>query len=133
MEPVKVVARYGDGRVFKGFTQDFLPNKDRFHIFLADKASGEGIEVIMKELKAIFVVRDFIGESMYKERKNYIDGERPSGRKVEVTFMDGEVLIGSTLGYDTKRQGFFIFPVDPGSNNMRVFAVSSAVTKVRNI
>jgi hypothetical protein len=28
MEPVKVVVRYSSGKVVKGFTQDFLPNKD---------------------------------------------------------------------------------------------------------
>ena len=33
MEPTKVVARYIDGRVIKGFTQDFFPNKDSFHLF----------------------------------------------------------------------------------------------------
>lgn len=45
--------------------------------------------------------------------------------------MDGEVLVSSTLGYDPKRQGFFIFPADPKSNNIRVYAVSSGVKKVR--
>jgi hypothetical protein len=50
---------------------------------------------------------------------------------VEVTFIDGEVLVGSTLGYDPKQQGFFIFPADPKSNNIRVYVVSSAAEKVR--
>jgi hypothetical protein len=85
----------------------------------------------MKDLKAIFMVRDFTGDSLYKERKKYIEGEQPSGKKVEVTFIDGEVLVGTTLGYNPKRQGFFIFPADPKSNNIRVYVVSSAVEKVR--
>jgi hypothetical protein len=50
---------------------------------------------------------------------------------VEVTFKDGEVLVGATLGYDPKRQGFFIFPADPKGNNVRVYVVSSFVEKVR--
>ncbi len=133
MEPVKVVVRYSDGRVMKGSAQDFFPNRDRFHLFPVDKSSGEAIEVFMKGLKAIFVVRDFIGEPLYDERKRYIGGEKPSGQKVEVTFIDGEVLVGSTLGYDMRWQGFFVFPADPQSNNIRVFVVSSAVKKVRNI
>ncbi len=133
MEPVKVVVRYSDGRVIKGSAQDFFPNRDRFHLFPVDKSSGEAIEVYMKGLKAIFVVRDFSGEPLYDERKRYIGGEKPSGQKVEVTFIDGEVLVGSTLGYDMRWQGFFVFPADPQSNNIRVFVVSSAVKKVRNI
>jgi hypothetical protein len=133
MEKVKVVVRYSDGKLIKGFTQDFFPNKERFHLIPANNPSGGAIEVSIKDLKAIFVVRDFIGNSRYKERKKYIEGEKPSGKKVEVTFIDGEVLVGSTLGYDPKRQGFFIFPADPKSNNIRVYVASSAVDKVRYV
>jgi hypothetical protein len=131
MEKVKVVVRFSDGKLIKGFTQDFFPNKERFHLIPADNPSGGAIEVSMKDLKAIFMVRDFTGDSLYKERKRYIEGEQPSGKKVEVTFIDGEVLVGTTLGYNPKRQGFFIFPADPKSNNIRVYVVSSAVEKVR--
>lgn len=131
MEPIKVVLRYANGKILKGFTQDFLPNKDRFHLHLSDNASGEALEVLVKELKAIFFVQDFAGDPQYKERKKYTEGEKPSGKKVEVTFKDGEVMVGSTLGYDPSRPGFFIFPVDPKGNNIRVFAVSPAVKNVR--
>jgi len=131
MEPVKVVARYVNSRRVKGFSQDFFPNKDRFHIYSAAKPSGEALEVLLKELKAIFFVKDFAGNYLYNERKEYVEGEKPSGRKMEVTFKDGEVLIGSTLGYDPSRPGFFIFPADPKCNNIRVFAVTNAVKKVR--
>ena len=131
MEKVKVVARFSDGKLIKGFTHDFFPNKKLFHLTPVDNSSGEPIEVSIADLKAIFIVGDFIGHPLYKERKKYIDDEKPSGKKVEVTFVDGEVLVGSTLGYDPKRQGFFIFPADPQSNNIRVYVVSSFVEKVR--
>ncbi len=131
MEKVKVVIRYSHGRLIKGFTDDFSPNKERFHLIPVNNFSGGVIEVSIKDLKAIFMVRDFIGDPLYEECKKYIEGEKPSGKKVEVTFIDGEVLVGSTLGYDPKRQGFFIFPADPKSNNVRVYVVSSAAQKVR--
>ena len=88
---------------------------------------------MLKDLKAIFFVQDFEGNAQYSERKSYGEGEKAQGRKVEVTFADGEVLVGSTMGYDPNRPGFFIFPADPKSNNIRVFAVSSSVKKVRNL
>ena len=131
MEKVKVVVRYGSGRLIKGFTQDFFPTKNLFHLSPIDNPSGTPIEVSIDDLKAIFMVGDFIGHSLYEERKKYVEGEKPSGRKVEVTFKDGEVLVGSTLSYDPKRQGFFIFPADPKSNNIRVYVVSYFVRKVR--
>ena len=40
MEPIKIVARCTNGTVIKGFTQDFSPNKDRFHVIPVDKRSG---------------------------------------------------------------------------------------------
>jgi hypothetical protein len=52
---------------------------------------------------------------------------------LEITFCDGEVMVGTTLGYDRNRPGFFIFPADPQSNNVRVFVISSAVKKVRQL
>jgi len=131
MEKIKLVVHFNDGNLIKGFTEDFSPSKERFHLIPTDNPSGGAIEVSAKDLKAVFIVRDFIGDSMYNERKDYIEGEKPSGKKVEVTFADGEVLVGSTLGYDPRRQGFFIFPADPKSNNIRVYALFSSVKKVR--
>ncbi|OGP53375.1 MAG: hypothetical protein A2162_06740 [Deltaproteobacteria bacterium RBG_13_52_11b] len=134
MEPIKVVARYANGTVIKGFTQDFFPNKDRFHVTPADRPPGGTIEVFVKRLKAVFVVRDFQGDPYYNEQKVFVKGESLSGLKLEVTFSDGEVLVGSTaLGYDPKRQGNFLIPADQMSNNTRVFAVSSAVKSVRQL
>ena len=133
MEPIKIVVRYADGKVMKGFTQDFFPNKDRFHLIPSDKPSGETMEIIVKQLKAVFVVRDFSGNSQYVERKRYVEGEDAFGVKMEVTFMDGEVIVGSTLSYNANRPGFFLLPADPKSNNIRVFVVSSAVKKVRQL
>ncbi len=131
MERIKVVVRYRDGRVLKGLTQDFFPNKNSFHLFLADSPSAKPIEVLIKELKAVFIVKDFMGNPQYNERKEYLDGEKPFGRKVEVTFEDGEVMVGSTMTYHHNPSSFFLFPVDPKSNNARVFVILSAVKQVR--
>ena len=94
MEKVKVIVRYRDGKLIKGFTQDFFPTKKLFHLIPVDNPSAGPIEVSMKDLKAIFMVLDFVGHPLYKERKKYVEGEQPSGQKVEVTFIDGEVLLG---------------------------------------
>jgi hypothetical protein len=41
------------------------------------------------------------------------------------------VIVGTTTGYDPKRPGFFLFPIDPSANNMRAFIVNSAVKTAR--
>jgi len=134
MDVPKIIVRYADGRIIKGYCQDFFPNKPSFHISLAlPESSNETVEVFLKDLKALFFVRDFLGDAKYKEQKIFPDGVKISGRKVEVTFRDGEVMIGSTLGYEPKRPGFFLFPSDSHCNNLRVFVVSQAVSKVEYI
>jgi hypothetical protein len=133
MERVKVVVRYAAGDLIKGFTQDFFPNKESFHVFPMDQTPAKPIEVLVRDLKAIFVVRDFIGNSRYSEQKKFMEGDKISGKRVEVAFMDGEMMVGATLGYDRNRLGFFLFPADPNSNNIRVFAISSAIKEIRRL
>lgn len=133
-EQVKVVVHFSDHRVVKGYTQDFFPNKPLFHLHAADGGSSkEAVEIALKDLKAIFFVKDFRGNPGHKDQKEFIAKEQSSGRKVEITFTDGEIFVGTTLGYDPKRVGFFVFPADPASNNLRVFAISTAVRNVRYV
>ena len=132
MELAKMVVRYANGQIIKGYSQNFFPYKPAFHILPAyPEAANENLEVSVKELKGLFFVRDFAGDPKYKEQKIFPDGVKISGRKVEVTFKDGEVMIGSTLGYEPQRPGFFLFPSDSHCNNLRVFVVSEAVSKVQ--
>lgn len=87
----------------------------------------------MRDLKAVFFVRDFAGNRQYDEKKVHLAEETFQGHIVEVTFADGEIIVGSTPAYDPRRQGFFLVPLDPESNNLRVFIVSRAVRDVRHI
>jgi len=82
-------------------------------------------------LKGVFFVRDFMGDPNFQERKEFIEGARIIGKALEVTFKDGELIVGSSLNYDPERPGFFISPADPKGNNLGVFVVSQAVSKVR--
>lgn len=52
---------------------------------------------------------------------------------MEVTFTDGEVLVGTTTGYDAQRPGLFLSPVDGQSNNARIFIVQAVVKQVEFI
>ncbi len=127
--PVKVVARYADGRVLKGTTLNFSPTRQTF-LLHAESASinSEPVTVRTSDLKAIFFVRDLAGNAEYNDVQEFVG--RPAGRKVVVTFKDGERLVGASLTYDAAREGFFLFPADPRSNNERIYVVMSAVVTV---
>lgn len=122
----KVVAHYLDGRIHKGMTNNFFPDRPSFHILLND--SGERVEVNVDDLKGLFFVKDLVGDSEYQERKDI--ERRGYGRRIEVQFVDNETIVGHTQGYSPERRGFFVAPADPESNNERVFVVQSATTAV---
>jgi len=134
MEPVKIVARFADGRIKKGYSKDFSPNRPNFHLTgERTGGSGEAEEVRVTDLKAVFFVHDFAGNPNDAERKTFVEGDSSQGQKVQVTFADGELLRGSVPGYSPKEPGFFLFPVDPGSKHTRIFVVNASVKEFRYV
>ena len=128
----KAVVAFLDGRRLKGYIYNFSAQKDRFRLFLEqDTLQREGTDVEMKDLKAIFFARDFVGNSEYTESQTLTT--QNGGRKAEVTFRDGEKLVGTTDAYNPKKIGFFLVPADPRSNNLRVFVISKNATQIRLI
>ena len=127
MLPNRIVARFADGRMLKGTTQDFAPAKDTFHV-IGSEGGSRPVKVAVEDLKAVFFVKSLVGNAAYTELKEF--GGPAHGRKVQVTFKDGEVLVGSTQGYQQDRPGFFLVPADPRSNNDRIYVVTTAVEKV---
>jgi hypothetical protein len=127
----KVVARYLDGRLLKGYTYDFAPNRRAFHIFVDRQASAPPIPVVVADLKALFSVRDFAGNPRYTERKTIPTYSTVAGQPTEVKFADGEVLVGFVARMPEDEQGFFLVPSDPASNNLRVFVARRAVQSLR--
>jgi hypothetical protein len=126
----KIVVRYKDGTLAKGFSTDFHPTRDRFSIWPSVNApESERIVVTTAALKALFFVRDFEGNPNYVEDKSF--GQPGYGRRIEVTFFDNEMLVGTTTNYRADAPGFFLNPADPRANNLRVFVVATAIRQVR--
>lgn len=128
----KAVVAFLDGRRMKGYIYSFSAQKDHFLVFSEpDTAESQGTEVQMKDLKAIFFARDFVGNSEYSKSPQL--NPQKQGRKAEVTFHDGEKLVG-TADADAdhpQRIGFFLVPTDPRSNNVRVFVIAKNATQIR--
>ena len=127
MQTNKVVARFKDGTIMKGNTNDFFPNKASFNLNCQD---GKLEEIDVEKLKAVFFVKDFEGNKDYK--KKYDDEIHGAGRKIVVDFNDGESIIGYALDYSPDRQGFFMTPADLSGNNERVFIVKSATKNIKS-
>lgn len=122
----KVIVHHVDGRLQKGVTEDFFPNKNFFH--LIEKEGGTIVQIGIHDLKAVFFVKSFEGNPAYNEQH---DIERKGfGRKIRVVFNDGETVTGYTQGFSAGRDGFFVFPDDPQSNNERIFVITSATKDI---
>jgi len=132
MEAMRIVVRYKDGRIIKGYTDHFEPDKPSLRIF-EDATGGSPIELAMNELKAVFLVKSFEGNRDYSERKVFHGSDRVLGRKVQIKFVDGEVLQGTMVGSDAQGSGFFLIPPDPQSNNISLFAVSQALISMQDL
>jgi len=130
-ETMKVVVRAADGKVLKGTTQDFFPNRASFH--LIPTGGGPSIEVRSRQLKAVFFVKDFAGDPGRKDIPGFIAGpaETGQGKKIAVRFKDGELMCGYSLSYLPDREGFFLFPADTASNNLRVYVVVAACAEIK--
>jgi hypothetical protein len=132
-----VVARYRDGKMIRGITHDFGPQKKVFHVSTVERhgrttVEGKVFEISLSELKAVFFVKSLEGRQGPPSLKGLMEEkmETPGLMKARITFFDGEILVGTTQGYTPERDGFFVVPLERDSNNLRIFVVSGSVKKV---
>ena len=130
-ESLRVVVRFANGETLKGTTHDFRPASARFHLIPADGARVA--EVRVEQLKAVFFVRDFGGAPERTKLRGFLAAppETSQGRKVAVLFRDGELVCGYSLTFSPDRAGFFMFPADIASNNLRIYVVTAAAAEIK--
>lgn len=130
----KVVVKYQNGEIIKGWVEDFRPDKKLFILFpLIEYNEEDIIEINFNSLKAVFFVKDFIGDKNYKKIRTFNVEFKitPSHRKLIINFIDGEHLYGKSHSYGRYKIGFFVYPIDPRDNSNRIFVVHKAIESVR--
>jgi hypothetical protein len=113
----------------KGRMLDFFPNHPTFRV---KTTAGDQIQVKMRELKAVFFVKDLDGNTLHRRRGDF-PAIRPPGaeeEKAAILFKDGEVLLGYLDLQPPNRQGFFLVPADVGGNNVRVYVLKEATNYI---
>ena len=124
----KIVVHTKEGMIHKGVTQNFDPMKPIFH-FLPAEGGGVPMRLELDEMKALFWVRDYIGNRHFVARRRFSQDER--GRRAIVTFRDGEEIWGTLEAEDEDGIGFFLDPADKEDNNIRIFVIRSALKDLR--
>lgn len=126
-----IVARYRTGQVIKGYTRDFFPDRPLFHVL--PKGGAQSVPVKSADLKAVFFVKDLMGNRLRHKNRRFpaADQGPQNGRRIAVLFEDGELLVGHSQTYSPERPGFFVFPLDPQGNNIRVYVMRAATKQVK--
>ena len=133
----KVVIQFGTRKI-KGYLESPAWNNIEDLLSNAPSSSPETFrvqllvsdiveEISTQDVKAIFYVNSFEGDSDHKELNFHSRAPIIHGIWMRVQFLDGEVMEG--IVYNSIRYlvdpGFFLLPTDPGSNNKLVYVVKS--------
>jgi hypothetical protein len=122
----KIVVHFTNGKIIKGTTEDLSPNECIFHI--KENDSGATHELNTLDIKAVYFVKSFEGNSEYQDRD---DIKRVGlGKKLIVHFRDGETLVGYSRSYNSDMDKFIMFPSDPESNIKKVFVIARQRSKM---
>ena len=130
----KVVVKYKDGKIIKGWVEGFRSDRESFILYpLIEYSEEEMLEIKFSSLKAVFFVKDFAGNKNYKKVRKFDVKTKvtPGQRKLIVKFKDGENFYGICHSYGRYKLGFFVYPIDPKDNSERIFVIHPAVESIR--
>lgn len=133
----KVVLQFGN-RAIKGYLESPAWNTIEELLSNAPVSSPETFrirrletdeieEISIKDVKAIYYVNTFEGDSEHDHINFHTRAPISHGIWMRFQFLDGEVMEG--IVYNSIRYlvdtGFFVLPTDPGSNNKLVYVQKS--------
>lgn len=119
--PDKIVARYLNGGTLEGNLIRFNPAGKTLSV----QTPLEERDVKFSDLKAVFFIRK-------REAAPY--GEaflKPGGKKIRVTFADGEEIDGYSYGLHPMEDGFYMFPINREDRNERIYVIRKNAIRVR--
>ena len=127
-----IVAHFIDGSVKKGQSLDVDPKRPTCHL---KTETGGMIEVSLADTKALFFVRSVTGDSTRNEARDPLPGDSRlmGARRVRVVFADKEEIVGLMNRYPPITPYFFMLPIDPTSNNVRILVNRAAVKEMGEV
>ncbi len=126
-QPHKIVVHFLDHTLLKGHARFFFHHQMQL---LMQTLEGEERLVPFSSVKAVFFVRSFTGDKNRRKSNKFGPDSPRFGQSVKVKFLDGETLLGRSIGYRPEERGFYLKPADPHSNNEMVYVPQSSVREV---
>jgi len=122
----RIVIRYFNGKIIKRIINQINIEIDRFTI--RNVLTGRLESYTTNDLKAIFWVKNLIGDPSRVDKQGFVKETDPSNIFIE--FKDNECQWGSQSGYSNRAFGFFFYPHDPDSNNVKCYIPRNALNYV---
>jgi hypothetical protein len=125
----RLVAHFLDGRLIKGVSCSVASDRPICHVRTAEQGT---VAVPLSQLKALFFVRDLVGDPRYQDAQviGQADRRATGAKRLQLTFRDGEQLVAIAPTYEATRDFFFVLPADPHSNNVRILLNRGALASV---
>lgn len=122
----KVVVRTRDGEAIRGFSSEKYITGEEVKMISTD---GSESARATGDLKAIFFVKDFQGDSEYDEIQFFEKQPKNAWAWVRVRFYDDEVIEGRVRNSINllHNDGFFLWPSDEEANNEVIFILKVAL------
>jgi hypothetical protein len=134
---VRLVAHFKDGQISKGFSRDFDPGRESFHLEKRRAGIIASVQIRLEDLKALFQVKTWGRKDKHLGRPHGFP-EGNTNRPVEGTyvktvaeFFDGERICGFTRDYTPDHTGFYLIPADPEDNNRRIYVLKSSLVNIQ--
>ena len=126
-----IVAHFIDGTIQKGLSLDVDSKRPQCHL----KTETGTIEIELSAVKALFFVKTATGRPTYNEVKEPAEGDSRlvGAKRVRVAFADSEKIDGLMNRYPPITPYFFMLPIDPHSNNIRILVNRAAVKEMEEV
>jgi hypothetical protein len=134
---VRLVAHFKDGQISKGFSRDFDPGRESFHLEKRRAGIIASVQIRLEDLKALFQVKTWGRKDKHLGRPHGFpegDSNRPAEGtyiKTVAEFFDGERICGFTRDYTPDHTGFYLIPADPEDNNRRIYVLKSSLVNIQ--
>jgi hypothetical protein len=127
-----IVAHMLDGSILKGTSLDVDAKKPSCHL---RPREGEPLEIALADTKALFFVKTETGRPEYNETRAPSQGDvrLVGAKRMKVRFADSEEIVGLTNRFPPITPYFYMLPIDPVSNNIRILVNKAAVTAMEEV
>ncbi len=130
MQDEPVVVHFADGRTISGYGDDLLPSDSDYT--LRDAASDQEVLVHLRQVKVVCFVRSHATTGVVRNREQPpLVPHAGAGRRAEMVFRDGEHLAGLVSLQDNPTRGFYLVPLNPNGNNIKIYVNPNQLVKFR--